>query len=243
MSVSSLPCNKEMFSSNATQMRLEAFDTALRGHRLLVVGGVDTWLSRISALESESLYKGRSILVIQEGRESPNPLLFKKRWDVIFRIRDPFEVQMLATYVANAPKPVRILWTPLDSAVGCEIPRGLWQKWNKQDITLIGASENGILGCEWECIIFPFNYPQEDIERVLLSRGPAVSAMAVRFRDYMAEITKSEAALAWTSINEGDVKGSLYWYDPSDVKTNTSLYTKKEASILLDSLSKWIQGT
>jgi hypothetical protein len=224
-------------------MRLEAFDASLRGHRLLVVGGIDTWLSRIATLESETLYKGRSILVIQEGRESPNPLLFKKRWDVIFRIRESFELQMLATYVANAPKPIRILWTPLDSAVGCEIPRNLWQKWNKQDITLIGGSENGILGCEWEAIIFPFNYPQEDIERVLSSRGSGIAAMAVRFREYMPEITKSEAALAWTSINEGDAKGALYWYDPSDGKTNASLYTKKEASILLDSLSKWIQGS
>ena len=195
-------------------------------------------------LESESLYKGRNILVIHEGRETPNPLLFKRRWDVIFRVREAFELQMLATYVANAPKPVRILWTAMDP-VGADIPRALWQRWNVgQDITLLGGSESGVLPCEWEAILFPLCCPQDTIERILGARGSSLAAMAVRFRDYMAEINKSEAALAWTNIQESESKGALYWYDPADgARAESSLYTKKEAGILLDSLAKWIQSS
>ena len=113
------------------------------------------WISRIESLESESLYKGRSILVIHEpprpsGSGSAPLALLRKRWDCVFRIRESFEAQMVATYVANAPKPVRILWFSMTTSQ--EIPRALWQKWSppgSPDITLIGCSQSGEpLGCE-----------------------------------------------------------------------------------------------
>ena len=112
-------------------IRLEGFDGGIRGHRCLVIGKETDWLARINTLESESLYKGRSILVIHEPMRGVSAAvgsaLFRKRWDCIFRVRDAFEAQMLATYVANAPKPVRILWI---SAMGTqEIPRALTSKW------------------------------------------------------------------------------------------------------------------
>ena len=78
---------------------LEGFSEHIRGRRSLVIGEVADWLSKIGAVESESLYKGRSILVIHEavrGGFSGGPALFRKRWDCIFRIRDSFEAQMLA---------------------------------------------------------------------------------------------------------------------------------------------------
>lgn len=222
-----------------TQVRLDAFDTPLRGRRTLVVGPPTTWLARLGLLESESLYKGRSILVIHDGRETPSPLLFKKRWDSVFRVKDAFDYQMVATYAANAPKPVRILWTSMDpTALTSEIPRGLWQRWNVgSDITLLGGTEVG-LGCEWEAILFPLQCPHDTIERILSTRG--ASSLAVRFRDYMAEIHRSNAALAWTLVQESDSKGALYWYDPADGVRSRELYTKKEAGILLESLAKWV---
>jgi hypothetical protein len=227
-----------MFSNN-THVRIEAFDTPLRGRRTLVLGPPATWLARLGLLESESLYKGRSILVIHEGRETPSPLLFKKRWDCIFRVKDPFEYQMVATYAANAPKPVRILWTSMDpTGTTSEIPRGLWQRWTvSSDVTLLGGTET-VLGCEWESILFPLQCPHDTIERMLGMRG--ASSLAVRFRDYMTEIHTSKAALAWTLIQESDSKGALYWYDPADGVRTRELYPKKEAGILLESLAKWV---
>ena len=120
-------------------IRLEGFDGEIRGHRCLIIGNESDWLARINTLESESLYKGRSILVIHELMKgvsvSVSNLLFRKRWDCIFRVRDSFEAQMLATYVANAPKPIRILWV---AAMGTqEIPRALTSKWERNDITVL----------------------------------------------------------------------------------------------------------
>lgn len=209
-------------------LRLEGFDGGIRGYRSLVIGKESDWLGRIHQLESEALYKGRSILVIHEANRSTlllAPSLLRKRWDCVFRIRDSFEAQMLATYVANAPKPVRILWT----SQGQDIPRALWQRWEKSDITLLGGS-NGetILGCEWDAIFFPLNSSFQNIERILSMRGSGLKFVA----SHLAEIAANGAALLWSKIQE-DVRGSLYWYDPSEY-THKSDLTKEEASKMLE---------
>ena len=80
-------------------MRIEGFDTPLRNNKTLIIGKPSEWIKNISSLESSSLYKGRSILVIQENGKpfSLGGLLARKRWDVIFRVKEQFEIQMLAT--------------------------------------------------------------------------------------------------------------------------------------------------
>jgi hypothetical protein len=192
-----------------------------------VLGKEKDWLARVTLLESESLYKGRTILVIHEPMRGVNmtlsPGLFRKRWDCIFRVRDTFEAQMLATYVANAPKPVRILW--LAASASQEIPRALWQKWERTDVTLLGASTQGeMLGCEWEVIFFPLDTNSQAVERVLSMRGSGMRTLAQNVGSYLNEIAQNGAALVWSNIDEADTRGALYWYDPSegDLKEHVS---------------------
>jgi len=237
-----------------SSLRLEGFDGEIRGHRCLVIGKESDWLSRIQALESESLYKGRSILVIHEpsrpsGTGSVPSALVRKRWDCIFRIRESFEAQILATYVANAPKPVRILWF---SAGAQEIPRALWQKWSYagvggsgavSDITLIGCSQSGEpLGCEWEAILFPLQNTPQFTERVLGMRGSGMRSLAANVSSYLTEIAESGAALVWSNIDEKDSRGALYWYDPNEGSGSSSSekLTKTEALSILDELKGWV---
>jgi hypothetical protein len=233
-----------MFSGKDDTVRLEGLDVELRGHRVLVVGEPDTWLTRFNALESEALYKGRNILVIHEsvkgsGREYP--LLYRRRWDAVFRIRESFDAQMMLTYVQNAAKPIRILWVFSPNAT-LDIPRAMWQRWVKNDITLIGATETGAIGgVEWEAILFPLQCEFSRVERILNARASGISIMLSKLRDHISEIAASGAALAWTNIEEKDSKGGLYWYDPSEGSKGTEdSFTKKEASELLQSLSLWI---
>ena len=228
---------------NDDTLRMEGFDAALRGRRFLVIGDERAWLRRFNLIESQSLYKGRNILVIQEavGKPSTVSLLSsvgRRRWDIIFRVRESFEAQMIATYVQNAPKPVRILWLCANSM--CEIPRSLWQRWVKSDVTLIGGLlPDGVsIACEWEAILFPHRCPQETIEKVLSSRGSGISGMASQFKEHSDEIASSGAALAWSNIDIGQ-KGEIYWYDPMEGHIDDA-YTKKEASVILDNISKWL---
>lgn len=228
-------------------LRLEGFNSNLRSRRVLVVGDPSYWIGQLAALESQALYKGRTILVIHEtsfgegsGRAGSSRVpanVMRRRWDVIFRVRESFEVQMLATYVSNAPKPIRILWISL--APVSEIPKALWQKWssstNKQaDVSLIVGSETGAIGgCEYEAIFFPLNCTLENVEKVLGGR-------AVRVREYVSDIAANGAALVWSNIDE-DIRGSMYWYDPSDTPSSfANDYTKVEAADILEGLGKWI---
>ena len=97
---------------NQDILRIEGFDTPLRGRRSLVVGTIENAYKLFRTIESEALYRGKNVLVLQEGTQpSTVPLVvWRKKWDVIFRIKESYDAQMLATYVANSPKPVRILW-------------------------------------------------------------------------------------------------------------------------------------
>jgi len=223
-------------------LRMEGFDSTLRGHRFLVIGDERAWLRRFNLIESQSLYKGRSILVIQEtvGKPSNISLLSsvgRRRWDVIFRIRESFEAQMIATYVQNAPKPVRILW--LCANTMCEIPRSLWQRWVKADVTLVGGlGDTTQIACEWEAILFPHRCPQEVVEKVLSARGSGISALASQFKEHSEEIAASGAGLVWSNIDSGP-RGEIYWYDPMEGQIEDG-YTKKEAATVLEGVAKWL---
>jgi hypothetical protein len=228
-------------------LRLEQFDTNIRGHRTLVVGPPESWLARLAVLESEALYKGKTVLVIQEtqkgtGREWPS--LMRRRWDVVFRVKESFDAQMLATYVQNAGKPCRVVWVfPHGNHGMCELPRALWQRWANTDVTLLGCTESGVIGgVEWQTILFPLRCEAEVAERILASRGTGISQLVTNIKEHLADIAFSGAAVAWTNINEPDTKGSLYWYDPSEGVGVGETYTKQEAVAVLDSLKKWLES-
>jgi hypothetical protein len=212
--------------------RLEGFDAVLRGRRLFVVG-VDAGLRRFAALESESLYRGKNVLVLGEGSIVPLAV-WRRKWDVIFRIRDSFDAQMIATYVANAAKPSRVFW------LGGEIPRTLWTRWVKQDITLIGSGTVG--ATEWEAIFFDHGCEMAVIERVLGQRG--VGSSLAQVREHLSELAASGAALVWSNIDEAGVfsgRGSLYWYDPESVAEVGTGLIRAEIAQMLDAVKKWAE--
>jgi hypothetical protein len=210
-------------------MILESLDVPFRGHRTLVIGSVELALQRFSLLESSSAYKGKNILVVQEGQDSRigNPLVFRKRWDCIFRVKDAFDLQLLATYVSNAPKPSRVFWLTIS---GGDIPRGLWSRWTN-DISLLGCSEGMIGGCDWETILFPLGHPFDKVERIV---GRAASLKDVK--DHWSELLEAKVGVAWVCSTN-----TLYWYDPSEHVYDAPLYTNEEASTILESLAKWIK--
>ena len=210
-------------------MRIESLDVQFRGHRTLIVGSVDLALQRFALLESSYAYKGKNILVVQEGQVGlGHPLVFRKRWDCIFRVKDAFDMQLLATYVSNAPKPSRVFWLTVGNTG--DIPKALWSKWSG-DISLIGCSEHGkIGGCEWETILFPLGYSFDQVERVL-TRGNLLKDL----KEHWSELLDAKAAVAWVSSTN-----TMHWYDPSEHVYDAPLYSKEEASTILHSLAQWI---
>jgi hypothetical protein len=218
-------------------MELEAFDESLRGRKTLIISSLDLALSRFAMIESGCLFKGKNILVIGDTGSipvTPNPLLFRKRWDVIFKLKEAFDAQMLATYISHAVKPVRIFWS------GGYIPKGLTVKWTG-DISLLCYSDTGThSGCEWDVILFPVGHAYDAIERCLLTRHVHIPSMLQRIKQHMPEISNSNAGIAWSCIDHMGTPGSLFWYDPSEGKQTMPPFTKAEASALLTSIAKWL---
>lgn len=228
----------------ANEVHLEGFDGAIGGHRCLIIGKEADWLARLASLESESLYRGRSVLVIQEApRGSAGGVslrLLKRRWDAVFRVKESFEAQMLATYVANAPKPVRVVWVGVGST-GVDIPRLLYQRWQGQDVSLLGCSHEGeMMGCEWEAILFPLHAGSAMIERTLALRGTNMRSLVAGVAEHLSDIAAKGAALVWSNIDERDSRGALYWYDPVEGVANGEKLTKKEAVAMLEEVREML---
>ena len=230
------------FNMNSGSIQLEGFDGSIRGTRVLVVGKETDALARLSVLEGEALFKGRSVLVLQEKTRNGVGLplsLLKRRWDCIFRVRENFEAQMLATYAANAPKPLRIVWWC--EGGGQEIPRVLWGRWSKNDITLLGCSQTGeMLGCEWDTMYFPKDAAESLVSVVLGARGTGIRALASGITGHLAEIAASGAALVWSNVGDTDPKGGLYWYDSSEGRAQMTKMSKADAKSMLEEVSHWL---
>ena len=145
---------------------------------------------------------------------------------------------MLATYVANAPKPVRIVWFSVGSV---EVPRTLWQRWQGQDVSLLGCSHQGeMMGCEWEAILFPLTANLAMIERTLALRGTNIRSLAAGVGEHLSDIAAKGAALVWSNIDERDSRGALYWYDPTEGHQEGEKLSKKDAVSMLEEVVAWI---
>lgn len=227
-------------------LRIEGFDTPLSGRRALILGDSIQWLNLLAGLEAEQLYRGRTILVIHDTKHGVSvPItLWRRRWDAVFRVRENFEAQMVATYVANAPKPVRVVWICMGGASMSEIPRVIWSRWARQDITLLGCSEQTMIGgVEWECILFPQKCTHDTMEAILGARGGAAcSGLVSKIREGLSEINTSGAAIVWSSIEESAAYGSLYWYDPKGMGGEIG-WKKEDVKDILESIGRWVANS
>ena len=201
--------------------------------------GVDSGLRRLSALESEALYRGKNVLVHGDGHAPV--AVGRRKWDAVFRLKDPFDAQMIATYVANAPKPVRVFWFCAGTGHDA-IPRALWSRWVKQDITLLGCSD-GVQAplADWEAIFFSHGCELAIVERILSARG--VGATLLTIREHVSELAASGAALVWSNIDGTDARGGLYWYDPDSVADISAGFTRIEIGQMLEAVRGWVIGT
>lgn len=229
-------------------VHLEAFEGNLKGRKVCVFGGTKEWLARLALLESEVLYKGRTVLVIQapsRGASIP-PQLFRRPWNAVYWVKENFDYQMILTYVANAPKPVRVCWWIADGFG--EIPRSVWGKWaagGAGEVSLLAFNSSltrgDLWGVEWDCITFPLSVKEEFVSRVLANRGSGARAASVSVSSHLDEIRANGAALVWSNIGTS-TGGYLYWYDPEEAETavRTTLQSE-EAVAMLEEIREFIQ--
>ena len=209
-------------------LRLEGFSESLRGRRSYCVASTGPQAEqflrgRLSTLDTEVAHRGRRVLVFQ-GATAPPKWLTQLGWDALFHTRDLQDLKLAVSYIQNAVRPTRIVWAggdPAPSVMALLI---------RMDITLIGVGEKAPTSTDWQAIFWPSD--AEDVEPAIQARMGAAGTTGLR--SVLKELRGSQVGLVWSSIEESDKKGALYWYDPVEGSQNTHLDLAETATMLVD---------
>ena len=213
-------------------LRLEGFSESLRGRRIYCVSNTPTrgrqfLKSRMAVLDTEVAHRGRKVLVFQ-GPVAPPKWLVQLGWDATFHARDVNDLKLAMTYIQHTARPTRIVWGGTEPAASV---MNLLMR--MEGITLIGVGTSAPSHPDWQAIFWPSEAVQEEVEPAVQGRlGPTG---VTGLRSILKELQGSQVGLVWSSIEESDKRGALYWYDPSEgVEADTQIDYAEAADTLTD---------
>ena len=213
-------------------VRLEGFSESLRGTNAYCVSSNPAFArnflkGRIASLDAEVAHRGRKVLVFQ-GTYVPPRWLLQLGWDATFHVRDVQDLKLALTYLQHTSRPTRVVWTGTDpaSAVMLTLAR-------LDGITLLALGEKAPIHPDWQLIFWSPDVRQEEVESTLIARmGPTG---ATGLRAILKELRASQMGLVWSSKNEKDKHGAIYWYDPVDgVDLATQIDPHEAATVLTE---------
>jgi len=181
----------------------------------------------MASLDADLAHRGRKVLVSQ-GTYVPPRWLLHLGWDAVFRVRDVQDLKLALTYIQHTARPTRVVWAGLEPAAAVLTTLG-----RLDGITLIGVGEKAPAHPDWQLIFWSPEVGQEEVEPVIIARMGAVGATGLR--SILKELRASQVGLVWSSKDEADKHGALYWYDPSDgVDLATSIDFQEAAAVLTE---------
>lgn len=217
-------------------LRLEGFSESLRGRRSYCVSSTVAHArqfikGRLAGLDTELAHRGRKVLIFQ-GAVAPPKWLTQIGWDATFHARDIQDLKLALTYIQNAVRPIRVVWAggdPSPSAMNLLV---------KMDITLICLGEKAPTSPEWQAIFWPSEATQDDVEPTVVARIGHTGVTGLR--SVLKELRGSQVGLVWSSIEESDKHGALYWYDPAE-STDSEQIDLVEAATTLTELAAYLR--
>jgi len=219
-------------------LRLEGFSESLRGRRCYCVSTSSTQSQqflrgRLATLNTQVAHRGRKILVYQNAVPAPKWLL-QLGWDAFFHVRDIQDMKLAITMIQHTARPTRVVWA------GAEPPQSVMSLVCKMDgVTLLGLGERAPIHPEWQAIFWSSDVGQEDVEPVVQGRMGAAGLTGLR--SVLKELRGSQVGLVWSSIDETDKKGGLYWYDPSEGAEQDSSLDLAEAAAVLAEVAAYLR--
>lgn len=214
-------------------VRVEGFGSSLKGKKIWVIGDEHLLPNRLHVLELELLGRGRRVLVIADGRKHIPRWALQIEWDAVLKVRDALDLRLALTYVANAAKPVRIVW------LGDEPTQAIMSKLHVQDSTFLGYG-NGKPQQQWDCIFFSGGLDKPKIEDALMTRMGSAKLAHFNLTSVLPELRAAKAGLVWSSIGESDRAGHLYWYDVAEGEPPSESFDTTEAANFLRELAEKI---
>lgn len=220
-----------MSAGAETEVRLEGFAENLRGHRIYCVGSAATLPAlvrgRMAVLDTEVAHRGRKVLFLHDGTPF-GPWLQRMKWDAIFNVHDAQDLRLGLTYVANATKPVRLVWA------GGEPAAGVFAALARMDgLTVLGFGVQQPMAGDWDAIFWTGDATADMIDHTLQPRMGHVGTL----RSMLREIAAADVGLVWSAIAETQRRGALYWFDPAEGGAATATYSPAEAAELLRSVA------
>lgn len=213
-------------------VRLEGFSESLRGANSFCVASNPKFAQnflkgRMASVDAEVAHRGRKVLVCQGTYVAPRWLLHLG-WDAVFRVRDVQDLKLALTYIQHTARPTRVVWTGAEPAAAVMTTLG-----RLDSITLIGLGEKAPAHPDWQLIFWSPDVVQEEVEATVVARmGPTG---ATGLRSILKELRASQVGLVWSSKDEADKHGALYWYDPADgVDLATTIDAQEAAAVLLE---------
>ena len=216
-------------------VRVEGFSSSLRGRKLWILGDEALLPNRLHVVEQELLGRGRSLLIIADGRKLPR-WASKIEWDSIYRLKDTQDLRLALTYIGNAARPLRVVW------LGEEPSHPVLQRLHHQDVTLFGVGPSQPKG-EWDVLFFPSSYEANRIEESLLSRMGSLRLAALNLKSVVPELKAVRAGLVWSSIGESEKAGAVYWYDVAEGESAKAAFNLVEAADTLRELADHISAS
>ena len=213
-------------------VRLEGFSESLRGTNAYCVSSnlkfVQNFLKgRVATLDAEVAHRGRKVLVFQ-GSYVPPRWLLQLGWDATFHVRDVQDLKLALTYLQHTSRPTRVVWTGADP-----VPAVMSSLARLDGVTLLAVGEKAPTHPDWQLIFWSPDVRQEDVEPTIVARMG--SAGTTGLRSILKELHASQVGLVWSSKNEKDKQGALYWYDPTDgVDLATHIDPQEAAAVLTE---------
>ncbi len=211
-------------------VRVEGFGGSLKGQKLWIVGEEHLLPNRLHVLELELLGRGRRILILADGRKYIPRWALTIEWDAVFKIKDALDLRLALTYVTNATKPVRIVW------LGDEPTPAIMSKLHVHDSTFLGFGNNKPQQ-SWDAIFFSGLLDKVKIEDVLMSRMGSARLLHFNLSSVIPELRAAKAGLVWSSHNEAERSGHLYWYDIAEGEPPSEPFDMTEAANFLRELA------
>lgn len=193
-------------------LRLEGFSESLRGRRCFCVSASPAQSQlflkgRLATLNTEVAHRGRKILVYQ-GPVVPKWIV-QLGWDAFFHVKDVHDMKLALTSVQHATRPTRIVWAGVEPS-----PSVMTVLVKMEGVTVLGLGASAPNSSEWQAIFWSPDVAQEDVEPVIQSRMGQTGLTGLR--SVLKELRGSQVGLVWSTIDETEKRGALYWYDPSE---------------------------
>jgi hypothetical protein len=211
-------------------VRVEGFGSSLKGQKIWIVGDEHLLPNRLHVLEQELLGRGRRVLILADGRKQLPRWSMTMEWDAVFKVRDALDLRLALTYIANASKPLRIVW------LGDEPTQAILSKLHVPESTFLGFG-NSKPQQSWDCIFFSGLLDKGKIEDALMTRMGSAKLSHFNLQSVMPELRAAKAGLVWSSIGESERSGHLYWYDISEGEPPSEPFDMTEASHFLRELA------